>query len=119
LRNIDISKGGNRFAHHSHIDSAAGAVFMQLAQERHLAGLDQAAFRDRAAYDLGELNALHPSAKATGEHTRIHQSSGARERLLHRMGNIRQADMLAAAIESFNGDTSKLAALIRQNLSAL
>jgi len=59
LRNIDISKGRNRFAHHAHIDSAATAVLMQLAKEEHLAGLGQAAFSDRAAYYLGELNALH------------------------------------------------------------
>jgi cell filamentation protein len=120
LRNIDISKGGNRFAHHAHIDSAAVAVFMQLAKEKQLAGLGQAAFSDRAAYYLGELNALHPFREGNGRAQREFISH-----LAHANGyyiaweNVRQADMLAAAIESFNGDRSKLAALIRQNLSAL
>jgi cell filamentation protein len=120
LRNIDINKGGNRFAHHAHIDSAATAVFMQLAKEEHLAGLGQAAFSDRAAYYLGELNALHPFREGNGRAQREFISH-----LAHANGyyiaweNVRHADMLAAAIESFNGDTSKLAALIRENLSAL
>ena len=33
--------------------------------------------------------------------------------------NVGRADMLAAAIQSFHGNTSKLAALIRENLSGL
>jgi cell filamentation protein len=52
LRTIDISKGGNRFAHHAHIESAAAPIFLQLAKENHLAGLEPAAFGDRAAYYL-------------------------------------------------------------------
>jgi hypothetical protein len=30
---MDISKGGNRFAHHAHIEGAA-ATFVQFAKER-------------------------------------------------------------------------------------
>ena len=33
LRTIDISKGGNMFAHHDHIESAAALIFRQLANE--------------------------------------------------------------------------------------
>lgn len=57
LRSIDIGKGGNQFAHHAYIASAAAPVFEQLAKENHLAGLDADAFSNRAAYYLGELNA--------------------------------------------------------------
>src|SRR5580692_3694198 len=66
LRTTDISKGGNRFAHHAHIEGAAAAIFTQLAKEKHLTGLGPAAFSDRAAYYLGELNALHSFREGNG-----------------------------------------------------
>jgi cell filamentation protein len=69
LRTTVISKGGNRFAHHAHIESAAAAVFAQLAKEKHLAGLGSTAFSDRAACYLGELNALHPFREGNGRHS--------------------------------------------------
>jgi cell filamentation protein len=60
LRTIDIAKGGSHFAHHSHIENAAAPLFSQLARENHLAGLAPADFSGRAAFYLGEWNALHP-----------------------------------------------------------
>jgi cell filamentation protein len=85
LRTIDISKGNTRFAHHAYIESAAAPIFRQLAKENHLAGLGPVVFSERAAYYLGELNALHPRREWQSA-TRIHQPSGASKRLLHRMG---------------------------------
>jgi cell filamentation protein len=120
LRTVDISKGGQRFAHHAHIGRAAAPIFKQLAEEKHLAGLDLAAFSDRAAHYFGELNALHPFREGNGRAQREFVSH-----LAHATGyylaweNVKQPDMLQASIESFQGGTSKLAALIRQNLSAL
>ena len=120
LRTIDISKGSNRFAHHAHIGSAAAPIFLELATENLLAGVDAASFSDRAAYYLGELNALHPFREGNGRAQREFISH-----LAHANGyyiaweNVGQPDMLAAAIKSFHGDTSNLAALIRKNLSAL
>jgi fido (protein-threonine AMPylation protein) len=116
-RTIDISKGGNRFAHYANIESAAASIFQELAKENHLAGLAAAAFSDRAAHYLGELNALHPFREGNGRAQREFISH-----LAHANGyyvaweNVSQRDMLAAAIESFNGDTRKLAAIIRENL---
>jgi cell filamentation protein len=69
LRNIDIGKGCNRSAHYAHIESAAGSIFRQLAQENQLTGLGADAFSERAA-------------------------SGARKRVLHRVG-IRQSGRYA------------------------
>ena len=66
LRTIDISKGGNRFANHMHIESAAAPIFQQLANEKYLAGLGAEAFSNRVAYYLGELNALHPFREGNG-----------------------------------------------------
>jgi cell filamentation protein len=120
LRTVDISKGGHRFAHHGHIASAAAPIFNQLAAEKHLAGLSPAAFSDRAAYFLGELNALHPFREGNGRAQRELVSH-----LAHATGyyialeNVSPADMLQASIESFPGDTSKLAAIIRDNLHPL
>jgi cell filamentation protein len=120
LRTIDISKGGHLFAHHTHIGSAAAPIFKQLAEEKHLGGLDPAAFSERAAYYLGELNALHPFREGNGRAQRefishLAQNSG----YYIAWENAKRADMLQASIESFRGDTSKLAAIIRDNLHPL
>lgn len=120
LRTIDISKGGNLFAHHAHIGNAAAPIFKQLVEEKYLAGLNPTAFSDRAAYYLGELNALHPFREGNGRAQREFVSH-----LAHATGyyvaweNVKQPDMLQASVESFKGDTSKLAALIRDNLHIL
>ncbi len=66
VRTIDISRGGNRFAHHARIESAAVPIFQQLAKENHLAGLGPEAFSDRAAHYLGELNTWHPFREGNG-----------------------------------------------------
>ena len=119
LCTMDISKGGNRFAHHAHIEGAAASIFAQLAKETHLAGLGPAAFSDRAAYYLGELNALHPFREGNGRSQREFISHLAQANGFYIAWEcVNQADMLAAAIQSFHGDTSKLATLIRTNLSA-
>jgi cell filamentation protein len=120
LRTIDISKDGNRFAHHTRIESAAALIFEQLARENHMAGLGPDVFSDRAAYYLGELNALHPFREGNGRAQREFISH-----LAHAHGyyvaweNIAAADLLTASIASFHGDTSELARFIRRNLSAL
>ncbi len=99
---------------------AAAQIFLQLAKENHLAGLDSDAFSDRAAYYLGELNALHPFREGNGRAQREFVSH-----LAHANGyyvaweNIGAAELLAASIASFHGDRSKLAEFIGQNLSSV
>ena len=117
LRTIDISKGGHLFAHHAHIGSAAATIFQKLAEENHLVGLGRTAFSERAAHYLGELNALHPFREGNGRAQRELLSH-----LAHPAGyylaweNVKQPEMLEASIDSFQGRTSKLAAIIRGNL---
>jgi cell filamentation protein len=48
LRTIDISKGGNSFAHYRYLESAAAGIFEQLTKENNLKGLDPDQFSDRA-----------------------------------------------------------------------
>jgi len=120
LRTIDISKGGSRFADYERIESAAVPMFQHLEKENHLAGLGPDAFSHRAAYYLGELNALHPFREGNGRAQREFISH-----LAHASGycvaweNVRAADLLAASIASFHGEASELAGLIRRNISAL
>lgn len=81
----------------------------QLGKEKHLTGLEPAAFSDRAAHYLGELNALHPFREGNGREQREFISH-----LAHNSGyyiaweNVNRADMLQASVESFKGDTPKL-----------
>jgi fido (protein-threonine AMPylation protein) len=120
LRTIDISKGGHLFAHHAHIVSAATLIFRKRAEENRLAGLGHAAFSDRTAHYLGELNALHPFREGNGRSQREFVSH-----LAHAAGyyiaweKVKEAEMLGASIESFKGHTSKLATIIRDNLHDL
>jgi cell filamentation protein len=120
LRTIDISKGGNAFAHHAYIAVAATPIFAQLARERHLAGLAPPAFSARAAHYLGEVNALHPFREGNGRAQREFISH-----LAHANGhyvaweNVAPARMLEASIESFRGDVSKLTAIIHENMGRL
>jgi cell filamentation protein len=120
LRTVDISKGGNTFALHAHIASAAAPVFKQLAAEKQLAGMAPDAFSSRAAHYLGELNALHPFREGNGRAQREFISH-----LAQRNGyyvaweNANRDEMLEASIASFYGDTSQLAAIIRENLFPL
>ncbi len=120
LRTIDISKGGHLFAHHAHIEAAAAPVFKQLAAERHLAGLDPAAFSERAAHYLGELNALHPFREGNGRAQREFISHLAQVNGYYiAWENVSRVDMLQASINSFRGDTAKLTAIIRDCLRPL
>lgn len=120
LRTIDISKGDNFFAHHTHIENAARPIFKKLAEENNLTGLDVEKFSDRAAHYLGEINALHPFREGNGRVQRefinhLAYKNGFRID----WGNITQPDMIQASIESFKGDCSKFAAYIRANLKKL
>jgi len=120
LRTVDISKNDNMFAHHAHIVSAAELIFERLAAAQYLAGLDADAFSSRVAYFLGEINALHPFREGNGRAQRefishLAQANGyyiAWEKVL-------PSELLQASIESFRGNTSKLSAIIKQNLQKL
>lgn len=118
LRDIDLAKGNSYFANHTRIVSAARPVFARLAEEGYLTGLDTAAFSERAAYYLGEINALHPFREGNGRAQREFINHLAYKNSLSiTWDNITQEDMIQASIESFhNGDTTRFSRLIRDNL---
>ena len=120
LRTVDISKGNNHFAHHGHIQSAAESIFQHLGNEKHLAGLDVRSFGTRAAYYLGELNALHPFREGNGRAQRELISH-----LAHKNGHyiaweqVTQPVLLQASIASFHGDLSLLESVIQSILESV
>ncbi|MGO9018388.1 MAG: Fic/DOC family protein [Syntrophobacteraceae bacterium] len=121
LRDIDLTRDNTYFANHLHIVSAAHPVFEKLAEEGYLDALDAAAFSRRAAYYLGEINALHPFREGNGRAQREFINH-----LAYKKGyfiewkNISQEGMIQASIESFHqGDNTKFALFIRDNLRKL
>ena len=117
LRTTDISKGGNRFSHHGYIESGAQPIFAQLAEENYLAELEPEQFGERAGCYVGELNALHRFREGNGRAQREFIGHPAQENGYYiAWENVSQPNMLEASIESFRGDSSKLAQLVRDNL---
>lgn len=118
IRTIDLSKGNAYFANHARIVGAARPIFEKLAKERYLKGLDAAAFGERAAYYLGEINALHPFREGNGRAQRefVNHLARANGYVIDWTG-IGPEAMTQASIEAFHrGDTAKFAAFIRDNL---
>ena len=94
--------------------------FEQLAKEHHLAGRAMDAFSERAAYFLGEFNALHPFRDGNGRAQREFIGLLARKNgYFIAWTNITQEVMAQAAIAAFRGDASPLRDLIRAHLTPL
>lgn len=117
VRNVDISKGDTRFAHFAAIERAANGLTQQLAREGHLRGLDADEFSRRAGHYMGELNVLHPFREGNGRTLRefvgqLADNAG----YSIRWDRIDRDEMTRASINAYNGDSSHLANLIRNNL---
>jgi cell filamentation protein len=120
LRDVDIAKGESYFAHCRYIEAAATPLFEQLAKENYLAGLDANAFSERAAYFLGELNALHPFRDGNGRAQREFIGLLARKNgYFITWTDITQETMAQVSIAAFRGDTTPLRDLIRAHMAAL
>lgn len=59
FRTVGITRGSSTFCVPAHIESYAADLLRKLAQENHLRRLPLPQFAERAAYFLGELNAVH------------------------------------------------------------
>jgi cell filamentation protein len=64
FRTVDLSKAGSLFGLVQHIDPSLNRTFAELQIERHLNGAGLKRFSSRAAYYLGEINAIHPFREA-------------------------------------------------------
>ncbi len=117
LRTVDLTKDTSRFAHHAYLERAAAPIFRDLAEEHYLRGLEPAAFSERAAHYLAELNALHPFREGNGRAHREFLSQLARDtHYAIAWEQITQADMLDASRRSFAGDLAPLTTLIQHHL---
>lgn len=121
IRDIDLAREGSYFANHRYIESASREIFERLAEERFLKGSDAARFSDRAAFFLGGINALHPFRDGNGRAQREFINHLAyKNGYLIDWANVSQHEMIQASVESFHqGDHSRFAALIRNNLQEL
>ena len=114
LRTVRISKGGSSFCYPEHIESEIERLFVDLARQKNLSGLDAESFAGRAAHSLAELNAIHPFREGNGR-TQLTFLTLLAETAGHPLAMERfdPGEVMQAVIESFGGDEKPLAALIR------
>lgn len=117
FRTVDISKGSTRFANWKHIENSLERLFAELNREHALKGLDALQFSQRAAYYMGEINAIHPFREGNGRTQREFLSQLAYQNggsiAWHRL---ERDIILNATILSFQGRIEPLTQLIQENL---
>ncbi len=115
---LNISKGNTNFGPAMHIDSALRELFEKLSSEKLLVSLTAKDFIQRAAFYLGEINAVHPFREGNGRT----QRESIRQRALHAghplscslvgTGFTEQQMIDASILSHARGDNSQLAAII-------
>jgi cell filamentation protein len=113
-RTVRMSKGGNSFCFPENIETQATKLFGELQADDFLQGLDGPAFADKAAHFLAELNAIHAFREGNGRSQLTFFIL-----LADYAGHLIDLDkldphkMLDAMIASFDGETAKLANVIK------
>jgi cell filamentation protein len=115
FRQVNLHRSGSYyFAVVQFMEENLKNTLAKLAAENYLRGLDSVAFARRAAYYLGELNAIHPFREGNGRTQRefIRElATGAGHRL--NWNRVTREQMYAASIESHSlGKNDAFAALI-------
>lgn len=119
IRTIRIGKGGNWFCYPEYIDKEMNRIFSELAAYDHLRGLSPAAFADRAAHVLAEINAVHPFREGNGRTQLAFLSLLAENADMPFNPDALERDrVIAAMIDSFSGQETPLAQLILDIVSA-
>ena len=115
FRTVRISKGGSAFCYPENIDRVIGRLFAGLAAQKKYCGFDAAAFTDKSAHFLAELNAIHPFREGNGR-TQLSFLIALAGQAGHPLAlkRIDPKATLDAIITSFSGDEKPLATLIRQ-----
>jgi cell filamentation protein len=117
FRTVDISKGDTRFCNIKFIKQELLKLFMELEKENFLQKLNEQDFCKKAAYYMGEINAIHPFREGNGRTQRefINQLA-----LNNNYGvdwsRSSPEDILEASIRSFDQDYDKLAEIINRSL---
>ena len=118
FRTVNISKGGHSFAHADFIEASLHSVLRKLSLEDYLRRLDRLQFVARAAFFLGEINAVHPFREGNGRTQReFLRQIAAGAGFTFDWRGITRNDMITASRDSFlTGDTTGLARIIEQCL---
>jgi cell filamentation protein len=119
FRTVSIAKPGALFALPAHIEWALEDALSKLRNEKYLNGLAADQFAGRAAYYMGELNAIHPFREGNGRT----QREFIRQLALHNgfeldwSGTTRDQMMEASILSLRKGNGSLLADIIRAALT--
>ncbi len=114
FRTVDISKGGHVFGAAAFVEQALHNVLRGLPDEHYLRGFDPDRFARRAAFYLGEINAIHPFRDGNGRAQReFIRKLGIEAGFVIAWNAVTVDQMMAASVESFTtGKSSGLAAVI-------
>jgi cell filamentation protein len=118
FRVVNISKGNSPFGPAMHIAAALEDVLSKLHREHLLTNLTTEYFAARAAFYLGEINAIHPFREGNGRTQRefIRQLAVAAGHQLSWAGFTQQRMVDASILSHLKGDSSALAAILTEAL---
>ena len=110
---------GDPFAFPQHIVSSLDKTCEELKREAHLAGSDLERFASRAAYYLGELNAIHPFREGNGRTQReFIRELGLQSGLTTDWRQVSQEEMIEASRRSLRVDNAGLEELLKKALDS-
>jgi cell filamentation protein len=115
FRTVRIGKGGSMFCYPEHIAAEMRRIFGELKRQRYLSALTAAEFASNGAHFLAEVNAVHPFREGNGR-TQLAYFALLAETAGHPL-DLERLDpdaLLVATIDSFRGNESRLAQLIRR-----
>lgn len=108
-RTVRISKGQSVFCYPENIAAEMTQLFVQLKDDSHFRELADRDFANAAAHFLSELNAIHPFREGNGR-TQLTFLAVLADNAAHPidLDKLDTDEMLAAMIDSFNGDERPL-----------
>ena len=119
FRTVNISKSGDPFAFREYIVPTLNKTFEDLRNERYLSGSDAETFARRAAYYLGEINAIHPFREGNGRTQReFIRQFAARSGLLIEWTRISQEQIIEDSRRSLRIDNLGLEDILRTALTS-
>jgi len=120
LRTVSISKPGAAFPPPDYLQANLDALFAGLARENWLKNLSAPTWAQRAAYFLGEINAIHPFREGNGRTQRefIRELAHAGGHLLLWPGVSQQEMILASQLSFLRQDYSALERILIAALDA-
>lgn len=112
VRTVDIAKG-NMFCNVRFISEQADKIFLELKNEKYLAGLEDDMFIQRLAHYFSEINALHPFREGNGRSQReFIRSLALKNGYVIHFEEISENEMVHASQKSFLCDYSDMEKLI-------